>query len=320
MVQAKNKGGGTRRLISRAANRVLASAIFSRSILRQAVVVFLYHEVSDHPSEFNRLFGLNVSPKVFSKQMDLIRDYFHILNPPELLRGKHPRPAALITFDDGNASYFRNALPILKEKKIPSVIFLNMGPIEGEICWSGLVTYLQYREGPFYEKRNPGPKGNDFCWFTEEEVNRYLDTVDKEALLRQARAFRGVIAEKEDLQTNEPLVTFGNHLYNHHNALLLGAGARLKEMYWRNQTMLEDLPRGSRLLSYPFSCWDRQTKDFLMAEGAQAVFMGGGLPNLRRNGNLFYRVELGDKVATEEGMISEVIKNIPGAAWRGWRG
>ena len=48
---------------------------------------------------------------------------------------------ALITFDDGSASIFENAAPILQKLWFKSV-FLNMGPIKEEDFYSGLICYL----------------------------------------------------------------------------------------------------------------------------------------------------------------------------------
>ena len=290
----------------------------SRRILQKALVVFLYHEVSDAPSDFNRMFGLNISPRIFSRQLELIQQFFHVLDPSQFLKEKSPRPAALITFDDGNASYFRNALPILKEKKIPSIAFLNMGPIRGEVCWSGLVTYLQHCEPRFTEHRDPQPRGDDFCRFSEAEVARFLGTVDAPPLLEQVRRFRGELARPEDLEqaSQEPLVYFGNHLYNHYNVTL--SSPSLDGMYRKNQQILEDLPRSLPLFSFPFSRSDLKSVQSLSALGARALFTGGGLPNLNGNGNLYYRVQLSEKAVTEKGMFSEILKNHTVQRMRRW--
>lgn len=288
-----------------------------RWILRRALVVFLYHEVSDSPSEFNRLFNLAVCPASFSRQMDLIRRRFHVIGPRELLRGGYPRPAALITFDDGNRSYFEVALPILKSKGIPSVVFLNMGPVLGEPCWSGLVTYLQHREPRFVSRGGRRPTGNDFCRIREEEVAHYLEGEEAADFLERVRTFRGPIASEDHLReaAKEPLVTFGNHLFNHYNATLLSG--RLREEYRKNQRLIEQYPNASRLVSYPFSRWSPQTTRMLLEEGAQALFIGGGLPNFQTHGPMFRRLELGEGVVTEPQMDRLLLRNPLPALVRG---
>jgi peptidoglycan/xylan/chitin deacetylase (PgdA/CDA1 family) len=297
-------------LVAQWAGRFLADSPVGRRILDKSLAVFLYHEVSRAPSEFNRLFNLSVHPDRFSRHLDFIRSRFRIISPEELLKGNTPRPAALITFDDGNLSYFREALPILKAKGIPSVVFLNMEPIRGEVCWSGLVTYLQHHESGFVLRDGRRPSGNDFCRLGEAEVAHYLEGSDASALLQRVRAFRGKIASEADLRAtaNDPLVTLGNHLFNHYNATLLSD--RLKEEYWKNQQLLEDYPNGRRLVSYPFGCWNPATSRMLLEEGAQALFAGGGLPNFGTRGLLFHRVELGDRVTTEAQMHRALFRNL----------
>lgn len=304
----KERAAGSARAAAGWAQRLLATGPFNRRILEKALVVFLYHEVSDTPSEFNRLFGLTVSPASFSRQLDLIRERFHVIGPDALLSGGYPRPAALITFDDGNLSYFRQALPILRSKGIPSVAFLNMGPLRRELCWSGLVTYLQTQEPGFVRGSGRRPSGNEFRDLTEAEVLPYLE--GKEALRDRVRAFRGPLASEEDLRAaaGDPLVTLGNHLYHHYNATLLAD--RLRTQYRKNQRLLEDYPNSSRFVSYPFGCWNLATTRMLREEGAQVLFAGGGVPNLNPQGPLFHRVELTDAVTTEPQMHQALFRNL----------
>lgn len=306
-----------KRVVLRAANRVVGVPAVSQRILRKCLVVFIYHEVSNHPSLFNSMFGLNVSPAVFSRQLDLIREYFHVLDPVQLAGGRYETPGALVTFDDGNLSYFRDALPILKAKGIPSVVFLNMGPVGGEVCWSGLVTYLQSFERGFYEQRGDRPTGYDFCEFTEAEVYRYLDSVDRDALFERVRVFRGPIAGEADVAAvaGEPLVYLGNHLHNHYNAILLNY--RLTEEYWKNQRIIDDHPRGLRWFSYPFSSYNDETTRVIRAAGAKAVFAVGGLPNVNGDCDVYYRVQLDEDVLTERDMLSRVLKNYAAERCRG---
>lgn len=305
------------RPILRAANRMLSTPSLSRRLLERSLVVFIYHEVSDCPSPFNAMFGLNVSPSAFARHLELIREYFYIIDPLQLVAGSYRTPAALITFDDGNLSYFRNALPILKEKGVPSVAFLNMGTIRGEVCWSGLVTYLQCFERDFYVRGGCRPTGYDFCRFTEPEVHGYLESVDGDALLERVREFRGPLATEADVEavSDEPLVYLGNHLYNHYNATLLSH--RLRGEYRRNQDLLDRHPRGMRLFSYPFSRYNEETTRVIREEGAQAVFAVGGLPNTSQGGDVLYRVELHERVVAQRGMIAEILKNYVGAKCRG---
>lgn len=293
-----------------AANRCLAHPAVTRRLLRDSVVVFLYHEVSESPAEFATLFGLNVRPEAFSRQLEMIGSHFHWVSPEELLAGRVRKPAALITFDDGNLSYFRNALPILKGKGIPSTALLNMGAVRGEVCWSGLATYLQKKEPGFSRFLGRKFGENDYREFTRREVNRYLDSVDAEELLGKVREFRGPVATERELESvsREPLVWLGNHLYNHYNATLLNG--ELREEYRKNQRLLEGHPRQIPFFSYPFSCLNRETTRILREEGTKVLFGGGGLPNWGDHGNLYAQIVLDDPIDTEEKLFSRILQNV----------
>lgn len=302
----------TTELIIGAANRVACSLPIARRVLRDSIVVFLYHEVSDYPSPFNKMFDLNVRPAVFSRQLDLISQYFYVINPNELISGEYATPAALITFDDGNLSYFREALPILRNKGIPSLMFLNAGPIKGEVCWSGLVTFLGYLEANFCKQRRR--RGEDFFKFTEAEVSSYLASVERDPLLERVRSFRGAVAREGDVEAvfRESLVYLGNHLYNHYNATTLSQD-RLKEEYWKNQQILDVHPRGTKLFSYPFgqpvTCYNEETTRIILGEGAHAIFSAYPLPNFGRGGVFYNRVPLTEAMHSEKDLYHSIMTN-----------
>ena len=304
----------------RLTNPVLRLPGIYRRLLKRSVVVFLYHEVSENPSPFNRRFGLNVRPEIFARQMEMIRDQFSLPHPPELLEGDSRRPAALITFDDGNAGYFTNALPILKGMQIPSLAFLNMGTVRGEVCWSGLVTYLQLYEPGFRNGLMRTPSGDDYVHFTKEEVARYLERVDAETLFSRVRAFRGRIADSQQVEaaSHDPLVYFGNHLYNHYNATLLSERL-LEEAYRRNQEALDRFPRGLRFVSYPFGRADETTHARLSRLGVQAVFVGEGIPNFHRQGRCFARISITDRVEDEPALAKTIVRNVVPEFCRRWK-
>lgn len=86
-------------------------------------LVLLYHrviEASEDPLE------LCVSPSNFSEQMQHIAKNFDPVPLGDLLATRSPRPLA-VTFDDGYADNYWNAIPILREHNIPATIFVTSG-------------------------------------------------------------------------------------------------------------------------------------------------------------------------------------------------
>lgn len=292
-----------------AANRILGTAAMAKHVLRDAVVIFLYHDVTDHPSEFNASLDLNVSPRVFADQLDLIADSFHVIRPEELVSGDHPTPAAMITFDDGNAGYFHKAVPIMRAKSIPSVCFVNMATIDGDLCWAGLVTYLARHEPAF----SRDTLGKPFSRITDADVAALLPHREFDRIADRARRFRGAIGSREDLVAvaHEPLVSLGNHLYNHRNAATLSV-SRLRTEFSENQVLIDAHPRGTRLFSYPFgepgTCLNAMTTDVLLQEGAARLFTAFSLPNERWQ-ILYHRVAMFEAVRTREQMYRAIMQN-----------
>jgi len=225
------------------------------------------------------------------------------ISPPQLLEGDYTTPAALITFDDGMQGYFQNAVPILKEFSIPSIIFLNMAPIEGEIFWLGLVAYLTddplFRE---FVRKESNDDGNAplFLRCSKEIVDDYLFSRPDGHLLDAARRFYGAFATLDDLRSvnGDPLVYFGNHLYNHYNALKLSPEA-LREEYLLNEEKILGYSNGLSMFSYPFgqpgTCFNEQVTDLIFSFGAQAIFSSSGRLNRIGQGRFYDRVALDEK-------------------------
>jgi peptidoglycan/xylan/chitin deacetylase (PgdA/CDA1 family) len=295
-------------LNSKVSQKILGTDSIHRWALKEATVVFLYHEVSDTPSEFHRLFNLYVTPEIFEGQIMTIRKIFDVISAEEFLSGRYKRPAAMITFDDGAASYFENAVPILTKYHCPSVIFLNMAPIDGEIFWSGLVTYLCEHGQGFVEKiikaHTPPLRQPYFIYIRPEDINSYLEENNKEAIYERARNFYGRFANRghlKDCQDN-PLVKFGNHLYNHYNCAICRED-ELTQFFTKNQMEIEKYPNAIKFFSYPFgqrgSCYNEKTTRLLRKLGAQVIFAAQP-QNFHNNNSFFYRLPVDNSVQSED--------------------
>ena len=84
----------------------------------------MYHrfDESKYPST-------NIQLDVFKKQLQIIEKegikFIHPKNFAESLSNKKSKRKILFTVDDGLMSFYQNAWPILKEKKIPFILFVN---------------------------------------------------------------------------------------------------------------------------------------------------------------------------------------------------
>ena len=90
----------------------------------------LYHHVTDHASSLVDRLAVSTPPDVFESHVHkLARDY-ELVSLDEVLSGRLPRRALLITFDDGYRSVAEVALPILRRLGIPSVFFVTGACLE----------------------------------------------------------------------------------------------------------------------------------------------------------------------------------------------
>lgn len=275
-----------------------------KGFVKGALAVFVYHDVTSSPSEFSRLFNLYITPKAFRRQIQFIKKHFNVISPKQLLNNDFHPPAALITFDDGFKSYFTDAFSILEQEQVPSINFLNMATIQGEIFWPGLVTYLINKDTAFnvFLRSKLGKfdtKTPLFLLCRKEWVDEYLG-LSKPDIYGQVRKFTGSFASEKELLDIEynPYVFLGNHLYTHEVPLLL-TDSEFFSSYQNNKELLKNYNNFCPLFSFPFgqpeTCFRRRHLDFLKGK-AEFVFSSSCAQRL----NICPAPFLLDRVALEE--------------------
>jgi hypothetical protein len=280
-----------------------------RGALPDGLVVFLYHDVSDRPSPFVQRHDLGVSPATFRAQLRAIKQHFDVVSIDDVLAGRWPKRAALVTFDDGFASVFDTAQPILEAEGVPATVFLNMDPVVNRAaCRSALVSYL-CSEKP------------DFAAFFEGCTGRKLGAMDflriDEAVLRDylsqnptdCAGYGPTFAKVADLRDAEQrgVLTFGNHLYRHFNAENLTDGDLL-EQHGLNAAALTGFANSRPVFSYPFgqpgTCYSARTHSVVRNGGAKLVFSAIGRVNKAASDVLHRFVPRGDTARTVRGNLA----------------
>ena len=281
--------------------QLLRLGFFHNYFIKNALTVFLYHDISDNPSEFSRTYNLNVPPEVFEYKITFIKNNFNIINPDELLELRIPPKAALITFDDGLKSFFKNAVPILERHEVPVIIFLNMEPIMGKVFWSGLITYLCEKRGDFVrflrEKSSLPPSSADLYLQCSREITEsYLEGSDNQ-FQDEVNEFVGEFATEEDLEqaARKQNVFWGNHLFNHYVPILMSDEALVKS-YLENQDALKKYPNYRDIFSFPFgqpnTCFTDDQVKLLLQNKAKKVFSGYPTINLDVTSSYLHRIPL----------------------------
>jgi peptidoglycan/xylan/chitin deacetylase (PgdA/CDA1 family) len=110
------------------------------------VPILTYHYIRVNPNPRDRVgFGLSTPPSAFKAQMQYLADHgFHVISLHQAVVAiqSHsplpPRPVVL-TFDDGYADFFSNAVPILLSHGFTATSFV----ISGRMGWGGYMTPSQ---------------------------------------------------------------------------------------------------------------------------------------------------------------------------------
>jgi peptidoglycan/xylan/chitin deacetylase (PgdA/CDA1 family) len=104
------------------------------------LLILIYHQVMDQP-DFMRPWEIDKA--VFSWQMALIAKYFNVLPFHEALErmasDRLPPRAVCITFDDGYANNYTNALPILLRYQLSAIFFIASAYLNGGRMWNDTV-------------------------------------------------------------------------------------------------------------------------------------------------------------------------------------
>src|SRR3954465_5356940 len=103
---------------------------FARWLRRSQLLVLCYHGVcSGSSANLPDYDGLHTPVALFGEHLDFLARHFDFVSLEDATKAwtagasLPPRPV-LLTFDDGYRNVVRNAWPVLKEKKIPSALFV----------------------------------------------------------------------------------------------------------------------------------------------------------------------------------------------------
>ena len=268
-----------------------------RISLRQRLTVFVFHEVSDNPSEFTKKYGLSLSVAQFKKHINWINDNFTLINPELLITNDElPNNAALITFDDGFAGAFENAFPILDQLDIPSVMFMNMQPqIERLPLLSALVIFLMDNCQNFQKYVDSlGLTKPAYLSVTPEIIAKFKKDFDLPQISEVIK-FQGDLVDSETMKFWDKChnVYYGNHLYDHWNAAAISQ-SELKRQYYLNDTALEDYESSIKLFAFtngkPNTCFSEGDIETIVDMGAKKVFSSVQGCNKSSNSLLLGRV------------------------------
>ncbi len=236
------------------------------------VIILIYHRVIELSSDPQRLC---ISPDHFREHMTYLKENYRILRFEEPWAGQDGI-GVVVTFDDGYADNFLEALPILEELNVPGAFFVSTGTIgtHKEFWWDELERlllvgvdhplslHLELDSG-----RRTWPTGD-----TQQRRELYqdlhalilaMDVTTRESLLTQLRdwadkgeegrfSHRAMTVTELRRLADSSMVTIGGHTMSHTLLSNLGEERQQEEILGSKKCLEGWLGRELTVFSYPF--------------------------------------------------------------------
>jgi peptidoglycan/xylan/chitin deacetylase (PgdA/CDA1 family) len=146
---------------------------------------------------------LSVTPKNFREQLEVLRRLYNVARLRDWIseEGKSARlTVVVITFDDGYADNFHEALPLLREADCPATVFVTAGKIddEEEFWWDELERLILLPES-LPEELSLSIGSRSYRWEIESKctdkrsIHNWHVLLKQEATARQA-AYLGFVS------------------------------------------------------------------------------------------------------------------------------
>lgn len=237
------------------------------------ILVLLYHRVISLDPDLHML---AVNPDNFYQQIKYLKSNYNIISLKESFNSI-TKPSIVITFDDGYADNFNNALPILEDLQVPATIFVSTETIDTsrEFWWDELERLLLIGDY-FPDSFNLNDKIFSCEWNTKTYAKRkilyytlhwlmrcQIDTATRENWFEQLRKWRGISAdgrkhnyaltssECKELSCSK-YIDIGAHTIHHPSLAAYTKEKQFEEIMQSKLSLESIIEKEVNLFSYPF--------------------------------------------------------------------
>ena len=318
-----------------------AAWLYSKLFKFESAVILTYHSVS---SGLDRKWidpDNDIPAGIFEEQMRYLYKNCKVVSMDHLcnsIRNNSPiEPrTVVITFDDGYRNNLENAAKILREYKLPAIIYLATGYIDrGETQWiDELYTYFKYRNFDYLELSDLG-KFNLSTYQNFEEVYDRLkrlliesDMVDRRRLLDQVKEQLCPSSEPPRLTLNwqelferlkdYPNISIGVHTDNHID--LTSVGQESVDYQITQSVSSVQIKSGLEVkhFSYPYGRWNQAVRSRVEQAGLLSAVGCEPAPSISIKSDLFSlpRIEAPRNMSLFKYMVSGAYPNLSQALFK----
>ncbi|RTY92258.1 polysaccharide deacetylase family protein [Flavobacterium sp. GT3R68] len=248
------------------------------------VLVLMYHRVSDVSDK--KTARLTVTPATFEKQLVYFKEKYQILRLTDNWSSLK-KSGLVITFDDGYADNFINALPLLEKHQIPATVFVTTINIntQNEFWWDRLVfDYEKMDVLFFFPKIAEKVSKEQYSYSYFENMLAELDNSQKEEWFlewekinhiefRGREDYRSLTIEELKKLENNPLIDIGLHTHNHYPLGYLTEQEQIQEMSTSIGELKKFADSSLPYLALPHGSYNEFTFQVIKGFGLKGVFL-----------------------------------------------
>jgi peptidoglycan/xylan/chitin deacetylase (PgdA/CDA1 family) len=241
-------------------------------------LVLLYHRVTRLENDPQLL---AVSPENFYEQVNYLRNTCNLLQIEEFYdllsrRKKFPRKAVILTFDDGYADNFLEALPILQSLNSQALFYITTSNVgtDRELWWDELerillgnhshppVLEIEHNDGHIQlDTRTPGGRMDTYNFL--HPLLRFTPPIERNRIMDHLLTMTGLspsgrpshrMLSGEELQqlSRSASAVIGAHTHNHPSVAVLPYKEQVEEMSISKNILEKITGQSIRHFSYPY--------------------------------------------------------------------
>jgi peptidoglycan/xylan/chitin deacetylase (PgdA/CDA1 family) len=231
-------------------------------------LILCYHNVVPQDGGSPDELGLHMPLSIFERQMRWLATRFALIPLDEFVsrleRGASLRRVASITFDDGYASVFEHAWPLLRDLRIPATAFiLAETPGRDEGFWWDNPDVLQ--------SYSPARRQDWLTRMRGDEV-MIVESMARPGTSRQAAGARKAAAWSTIAQAAKSGLQLGVHSATHRSLPMLDDVELDRELVHSRDIIRSRTGAKAEFFAYPYGAWNDRVRQRVRSAGYRAAF------------------------------------------------